>query len=775
MSLFTGLTIVMTYPLAIKMNTYVTDPGDPLLNTWIISWDIRQLLAGNLYRFFDTNIYYPAEKTLAYSEHLFTQALIGLPIMLATRNPVFTYNFVLLFSFITSGFGMYLFAHQLTKNNWGSIAAGIIYAFSPFMFFHLGHMQIISAGGIPLTFLFLTRFVQDRSYKNLTLFTAFYIFQVLANGYYALYLTLFAGVYLLYFLIRHKKDLDLRVIGRLGIFVLVTVTCTGPFFYQYIAVRKQMGFRRNIEFGAKLSSYLSTTPTNIPYGKLTRQIQEPERILFPGIVATGFALFGILSNARKSWKRRNSEKKSEITIGIPIQKLLNGIICLYFGLIAFIHFTGGFDFTVRLRATSLTNPIITLLILIGIRLLISNRFRIRAIKSSLPMNEYILIFSAFLLCSVLFSFGKSGPYVFLYKYIPGFDGLRVASRFHIMTMLSLSVLASFGIKYTIKHVRVFRSSAYLITFIPALILFEYAAFPHPLTKVPVNDKIPAEYKWLASENRDPVILELPLHDSKAGLPYAIEAFRVYYSIYHGRKIVNGYSGYHPPLLLELNRRIKHQPFLQTINDFRALGVEYLVLHSDQFPQGQFENFMNQMAIHKDKVQLKKKFGNAYIYRISNGVGGRISVAENSLSNTKWVDQKNWTVSSNTHPELAKFANDGDPDTRWTSGPQSPGIYFLVDMNHNLLISGINLVLNKHISDYPVGFKIELSDDGNTWQLVASEKDYRPPIRDFLNPRKLYVNAKFKEASAKYIKITLTGKDTDYYWSINEFGVVLKTP
>lgn len=129
---------------------------------------------------------------------MFTQSLIALPVLLLIKNPIFAYNFILLFSFITSGFGMYLLASYLTKNTSAGVIAGIIFAFSPFMLAQLSHLHIITAGGIPLAFLFLHKFFEDESYKHLLLFTLFYLLQILANGYFALYLTLFSGLYILY-------------------------------------------------------------------------------------------------------------------------------------------------------------------------------------------------------------------------------------------------------------------------------------------------------------------------------------------------------------------------------------------------------------------------------------------------------------------------------------------------------------------------------------------------------------------------------------------------
>src|SRR5215212_3446177 len=74
--------IVITWPQARNIRTAVPDPGDPLLNTWIINWDCYALTHFPS-RLFDAPIYHPANNALAYSENLLGIALFALPFYLA--------------------------------------------------------------------------------------------------------------------------------------------------------------------------------------------------------------------------------------------------------------------------------------------------------------------------------------------------------------------------------------------------------------------------------------------------------------------------------------------------------------------------------------------------------------------------------------------------------------------------------------------------------------------------------------------------------------------
>ena len=111
---FAVLTVIMTLPTARYMGTRMPS-GDSMLNTWVISWDLHKITTG-LGGLWDANIFHPNNNTLTYTEHHLGNAIIGLPVWLVTRNPVITYNYIFLMTFILSGFGVYLLARHLSGN-----------------------------------------------------------------------------------------------------------------------------------------------------------------------------------------------------------------------------------------------------------------------------------------------------------------------------------------------------------------------------------------------------------------------------------------------------------------------------------------------------------------------------------------------------------------------------------------------------------------------------------------------------------------------------------
>ena len=113
--------LAFTWPLPLGLARDIPwDLGDSLLNLWILGWDADHLLRffsgdlGALRGFWNANIFYPEPLTLAYSEHLFAQAVQILPIYAITHNLILCYNLLFLSTFVLSGLGMFLFVREVT-------------------------------------------------------------------------------------------------------------------------------------------------------------------------------------------------------------------------------------------------------------------------------------------------------------------------------------------------------------------------------------------------------------------------------------------------------------------------------------------------------------------------------------------------------------------------------------------------------------------------------------------------------------------------------------
>ncbi len=163
-------------------------PGDSSLNTWILAWDVHSLTT-DPFNFFNANIFYPiTANTLAFSEHLFADMLVAFPVISITRNPVLAYNFILILSFVVSGYGMFLLINYYIKDKYSAFLGGVIFAFCAIRFAHIYHLSLLTTQWLPFTLLYLDKFLRAGKNRDLVLLYIFSVLQVLSSWYLALYL-----------------------------------------------------------------------------------------------------------------------------------------------------------------------------------------------------------------------------------------------------------------------------------------------------------------------------------------------------------------------------------------------------------------------------------------------------------------------------------------------------------------------------------------------------------------------------------------------------------
>ena len=240
---FSLLTLLMTYPLSLHLAEALQDTSDFLLNLWITNWQVHQLFTSPL-QLFDTNIFYPYLNTLAYSEILFPNVLLSVPIFDLTDNPILTHNLMFLLSFILSAFGLYLLAYRLSGNRYAALIAGLVFAFSPYRASHFSQLPLLTMQWMPLALLYLDRYLGRRKAKDGLLFCAFFVAQSLSCFYYALYTGLAVALYLLYFFGLRWREISLSLILRLALLGGLIAVLIVPFALPYFQVNRELGIER---------------------------------------------------------------------------------------------------------------------------------------------------------------------------------------------------------------------------------------------------------------------------------------------------------------------------------------------------------------------------------------------------------------------------------------------------------------------------------------------------------------------------------------------------
>jgi hypothetical protein len=177
------------------------------------------------------------------------------------------------------------------------------------------------------------------------------------------------------------------------------------------------------------------------------------------------------------------------------------------------------------------------------------------------------------LCFVLLAF----PVVFapLSQVVPGLDGLRVPTRVYPFVSFPLVFFAARALDRVLARFEGRRRQAVLA--VVALVLVVELRDSMNWLTWPNRDDIPSIFHRLAERPEVGAILHLPMPDP----PF--EAHYMYFSIAHWRPIVNGYSGYEPPVYLEVKRRVEDELFeASTLDYLSQLGVTHISVHPFQF-------------------------------------------------------------------------------------------------------------------------------------------------------------------------------------------------
>jgi hypothetical protein len=137
-----------------------------------------------------------------------------------------------------------------------------------------------------------------------------------------------------------------------------------------------------------------------------------------------------------------------------------------------------------------------------------------------------------------------GLYAWLHPYVLPLRALRAANRIGVLVVFAVSLLAAFGVTWLRARLPR-RAFVPVVSALGLLLALEYAAFPLAYGRVPSLAR-PVD-RILKDAPADAVVLEWPTY-----VPMT-DADAMLRSIGHGKRIVNGYSGFVPRLPAQLSK------------------------------------------------------------------------------------------------------------------------------------------------------------------------------------------------------------------------------
>ncbi len=557
---YLALTLVLTYPLIREFTRAIPGDGfDGWQNVWNLWWVKRALLVEGSNPYFTRLLDYPAGVYLHFHTLNIFNGLTFLPLTL-NAGALVAYNSAALFSFVVGGYGSYLLALWLLPagcpaflRHLAAFVSGFVFVFSPYHMAHLlGHMQLISLEWLPfyalVVLMLLRRVVQAQgrwlgstlSYSALA--ALLLVLVALCDWYYAFYMALLSLLFWAWAVARQRTR---AAAARAS----VAMAMTGLFFLLATAVLWIPMVQETLR-----SDYMVP-----PAESVERLSADLSAFLTPSTLHPWWGAWVA------TWAERFTASLSERTVFV-------GYSVLALALIALLGYR-------RRAALWGVAALLFAILALGPWLHIGGTTRFGAI-GPLPL-----------------------PYLLLHQLVPLLRVARSVSRFSVVVMLALGVLAALGSAWLLQKAEA-RSGSQRSKGLPGLITLaligviglEYLAVPYPVS---FPETHPFHYQ-LAREAGAFAVMDIPMDewDRPANLLF---------QTVHGKPLISGYTSRPNPLAPAWRT-----PVLQTfrylapdINSGDAsalaetvladLNVRYVIVHKHDLPPGTYRTQTLELA------------------------------------------------------------------------------------------------------------------------------------------------------------------------------------
>ncbi len=448
--IFIGLSLLMTLPLAYNITTF-SGSGDSFLGMWYLWWVPYSIFELNQNPYYTDYAYYPSYSDLSTAAGILPiQGILLYPITL--MNPILSYNIFLLAGFALSGVTAYFLALKFTKNTFASFIAGFIFAFGSVHMIHApGHFHLQYIAWIPLFILFLFELKENPKLKSAILFSIPLILTVYtADVQIVAFLMIFLFFFLVYFGIRKRNEIfNKKFISYLLIGFVISLIFVLPATYPILESVRDGNFSDRkpapiepILYSMDVFSFFTPAWNNYFIGPYFAE--NYSKFTGNASESTGYIGFSIIGLSLLAlWKYRKQ------------------VHFWFFSSLFLLMFTMG--------------PVLHIM------------GRIQFLHESITPNGYIPLPGA------------------IFYFIPVFDQIRAFSRLEFIALMTIAILAAFGIKFILDSKLSSPKKILIMSIIFILIFIELFAYPFPLDYE--NFPIPEFYYDIKDDQG--VILSLP--------------------------------------------------------------------------------------------------------------------------------------------------------------------------------------------------------------------------------------------------------------------------
>ena len=504
-----------------------SDPGDPILNTWILWWNAHHLPLTDAY--WNAPAFAPAPHAFALSETLLGLTWLTTPLQWLGASPLVAYNVMFVLTPVLNGLSAYWLCLTLTGRRDAALVGGFAFAFAPYHASQLAHLQTRAMFFMPITLAALHRYWNGGALGWIVMFAAAVVLNALVSGYFLIYFGVFVVLAIGWLSVAFPDQRKLAaVLGALGVAALTV----WPVFSTYRAVQDEWHLGRSINeveaFSIDLSS-IAHGGTHLALWPVKAPLHSSERAGYPGIAIGGLIVAAALMAVRN--RRKDLPCRSWRGMAVGALAAISGVT-----------FTAGVVAFLIGRASYKVFGVAIDLALIAI--LLSSRFT-RLVRSGSLIGLYATgAVIAWLLAlgptARVFGhrFWYKAPFSWFMQW-PGFDSVRVPARLLSVEILCLAVIAAFA--FAKLWPASTRRSALAAIAIAAVIAIDGWA------RLPV---VPAPKPLPVSVTAD-LVVELPTWSPMD------DVGAMYRGMSHGRPVVNGYSGFVPPHYVRVQEDLRN--------------------------------------------------------------------------------------------------------------------------------------------------------------------------------------------------------------------------
>lgn len=738
--LYVLATAVLGHELLANLATRIVhDEIDPLLIAGILQWNATNVPFTDAWWQFP--IFHPARDVLAFSEHLLGVSVIFTPLTWLAGNSIVAANLTTLATFPLCAMAAYALARHLTGSSLAAFVSGLVYAFGPYRMGQLAHVQMLAVQWAPLAILGLHLYLDTRRPRWLLLFGASWLLQAWSNGYSLFFLTVFVGLWMLWFVLSRRHW---QAAVPIALAMAVASIPLAPILAKYVSVHAFNGFTRSEAeiraYSADALGFLCAPFEVSAWGWLQRAC-VPEGQLFPGLFT------GILFVAGFLLLRADSSPEQGSRRWLSVVRLL---VLAFAGvqLASALAVAVGGPWNVEwgpfsAHSASAARPFMFGLVALFVVFVASPGFR-RAVRDASPLGFYLIATVLMWWCALgpdpkvgAEASELPGPFSLLMQ-LPGFNSLRVPARFWVMGTLSMAMVVAFAVSALLRRRSVVASGVAAVA-LSIAVLSDGWELNLPTAAVPPGPPNPA---LLRGQN----VLFLPAGN-------IIDVFPTYYAVEQGWRAVNGYSGFEP----------NHYDGVRQASKFELDGM--------------FTAFTESADLHvvvaADAPRMRQ---------VVERVPGVRMTAMSATATQYIVPSRSRTVAipRGTPAAVAQVTSTCPPanlladrrlDEVWTCAPQDGTETITLTLEAATRITGIRLTQGRPV-EFPRLLLIETSIDGALWT-QARRRDIVPEfVRAALaSPTRPVVDVAIEPVEARIVRLRQVGHDPMAAWSLREVEVL----